>query len=261
MIMWDRKDLKEKGKKAFRANRVTCIFAAFLLSMVTGGFSVPTSTFSEEGQQQLDIPPEVLKIVIAVVGVLAIVAFLLQVFVFNPTQVGLRRFFYRNATDPKAGLDRDTIGRGFVDGNYTNVVAAMFTTELFVALWTLLFIVPGVIKAIAWKMVPYILAENPEMTGTEARQRSAEMMYGSKWKYFVLGLSFFGWIFLGCLTLGIVNILWTNPYMASTDAELYRVLKGEAVSLPAGSEAEKLEEPAVEAVVNDDDDSDVTFVK
>lgn len=241
MTMWNRVILKERGRNAFRANRVTCIFASFILSVVAGGGSIPTSTVNINNEQ-LDIntiPPEVIKGAIAALGLASVAAFLLSVFVFNPVQVGLKRFFVLNATDSQTGLDRNTIGRGFVDGNYTNVVAAMFTRDLFVFLWTLCFIVPGIIKAYSWRMVPYIIAEDPQITGTEARMRSAQLMYGSKMDTFVLDLSFIGWAMLGVLTLGIGNIIWTNPYHDATDAELYRTLKGETSGTVAEPELEE----------------------
>ena len=241
MTMWNRVILKERGRNAFRANRVTCIFASFILSVVAGGGSIPTSTVNINNEQvDLNtIPPEVIKGAIAALGLASVVAFLLSVFVFNPVQVGLKRFFVLNATDSQTGLDRNTIGRGFVEGNYTNVVAAMFTRDLFVFLWTLCFIVPGIIKAYSWRMVPYIIAEDPQITGTEARMRSAQLMYGSKMDTFVLDLSFIGWAMLGVLTLGIGNIIWTNPYHDATDAELYRTLKGETSGTVAEPELEE----------------------
>lgn len=241
MTMWNRVILKERGRNAFRANRVTCIFASFILSVVAGGGSIPTSTVNINNEQ-VDIntiPPEVIKGAIAALGLASVAAFLLSVFVFNPVQVGLKRFFVLNATDSQTGLDRNTIGRGFVEGNYTNVVAAMFTRDLFVFLWTLCFIVPGIIKAYSWRMVPYIIAEDPQITGTEARMRSAQLMYGSKMDTFVLDLSFIGWAMLGVLTLGIGNIIWTNPYHDATDAELYRTLKGETSGTVAEPELEE----------------------
>ena len=90
------------------------------------------------------------------------------------------------------------------------------------------------------------------MTGTEARAISERMMYGSKWAAFVLDLSFIGWKFLGALTLGIINLIWTNPYEAATEAELYRFLKGDDAAEPVVTAAEEFRA---------DDDDDVSFLK
>ena len=263
--MWDRTQLKEKGKSAFRANRVTCIFAALLLSFVAGGGSAaPTYNINQRQDiDSLNIPPEVWKMIIAALGAAVIIGFLLAVFVFNPVQVGLRHFFVQNSRDSGTGLSRQNIGLAFSE-DYTNVVAGMFTTSIFVFLWSLLLIVPGIIKSYSWRMVPYIIAEDPEISGTEARERSAAMMEGSKWAAFVLDLSFLGWIILGVLTLGIVNLLWTSPYKAATDAELFRWLSGDREE-PQAAENRTADTEIITAVSaeepEDGEDEGVTFVK
>ena len=267
--MWDRTVLKEKGKAAYRANRVTCIFAGFLLTLVSGSTSISTSTTSwQETGDQLNIPPDLLKMIIAMAGGAVIAGFLLSVFLFGPVQVGLREFFRQNATDSKTGLSRENIGLAFSE-SYTNVVASMFTTALFTFLWTLCLIVPGVIKAYSWRMVPYIIAGNPDITGTEARERSAAMMNGNKWAAFVLDLSFLGWFLLGILTLGILNLVFTSPYKYATDAELYRWLIGDRTE-PKAAEPVK-ETPAASAIETEvtavptpepekDDEDEVDFI-
>ena len=156
--------------------------------------------------------------------VVIVVAVGISVFVLNPMSVGLYKYFLDNSDNPSAGLTRSNIGLGF-SNHYMNFVGAIFATELFTFLWTLLLIVPGIIKQLEWRMVRYILAENPEMSGADARALSSEMMDGNKWDVFVLDLSFIGWTLLGTITLGIGNIIWTNPYHAATNTELYLALK------------------------------------
>ena len=84
---------------------------------------------------------------------------------------------------------------------------------------------PGIVKAYEYMMVPYILAENPDMSREEVFALSKQMMKGNKWDAFVLDLSFIGWMILGALTLNIVNVLYTNPYRYLTSVELYHTLK------------------------------------
>ena len=103
----------------------------------------------------------------------------------------------------------------------------MFLQGLFLVLWTLLFIVPGIVKAYAYRLTPYLLSEHPELTGTQAITLSRQMMKGHKWRAFVLDLSFIGWILLSVLTLGILTIFYVGPYMNATDAELYEAVKAE----------------------------------
>ena len=97
--------------------------------------------------------------------------------------------------------------------------------NLFLGLWFMLLIVPGIIKTYSYRMVPYLVAENPEMDFKDAIDASRKMMDGEKWKTFVLDLSFLGWIILTSLTCGILGIFYTTPYISQTNAELYTVLK------------------------------------
>lgn len=101
----------------------------------------------------------------------------------------------------------------------------MFLRNLFIFLWTLLLVVPGIIKHYEYLMVPYILAENPGMRREEAFLISKKMMMGQKWDTFVLDLSFIGWRILEGLTFGILGIFYVEPYIQSTFAELYTVNK------------------------------------
>ena len=85
--------------------------------------------------------------------------------------------------------------------------------------------IPGIIKAYEYYMVPYLLAENPNMDAKEALERSKEMMYGNKFETFVLELSFIGWDLLSGMTLGILDVLYVRPYKQLTYAALYEALK------------------------------------
>ena len=98
---------------------------------------------------------------------------------------------------------------------------------LYLALWSLLFFIPAIIKGYAYAMTEYILLDNPEMTANEAITKSREMMNGYKWKLFVLDLSFIGWRLLGGIpVLGtVLNLLYVNPYYAATRAQFYEELK------------------------------------
>ena len=112
-----------------------------------------------------------------------------------------------------------------------NVLPAFCTTflvGLFTFLWSLLLIVPGIIKDCSYSQAMYILAENPGISPTEAINRSKSMMDGHKMEYFLLSLSFIGWSILGIFTLGILYI-WLIPYMQTTLANYYRSLKGEFI--------------------------------
>ena len=96
-------------------------------------------------------------------------------------------------------------------------------------LWTLLFIIPGVIKGLAYAMTPFILKDNPNMKNNEAIELSMAMMNGHKWDLFCLELSFIGWAFLCVLSLGI-GYFWLMPYMYASIAAFYEDVKTEFAS-------------------------------
>lgn len=159
-------------------------------------------------------------IAIIVIIIVIIVAILVSIFLFAPLQVGCYRWFIKNRTEnPQIG----ELGYAFSNG-YFNTVKVMFLKGLYEGLWTLLFIIPGVVKVYEYRMIPYLLAENPQMSAKEAFARSKDMMHGNKWNAFVLDLSFYGWALLSVITCGIVGVLYFNPYRNITNTELYVTL-------------------------------------
>ena len=232
--MWTRKDLKARGKTALKRNYGKTLLVGLVLFLLCGGgFSLPGARFNLNlngenadqafpGMDNTAIVAVVL-IVLGIIAVASIIAAAISVFVLNPLQVGCQRFFVKNNAAP---ADPKEMGFGF-KANYKNVVLTMFLTNLFIFLWSLLFIVPGIVKGYAYRMVPYLLAEDPNLGYKEAMQKSNEMMMGQKGAAFVLDLSFLGWQILSGLTMGLLGILYVNPYQYSTNAELYRTLKGD----------------------------------
>lgn len=108
--------------------------------------------------------------------------------------------------------------------NFVNNFLLGLVNSLLIALWSLLLIVPGIIKSCAWSMSYFIAAENPGMPQSEVRKRSEEMMMGHKMEYFLLQLSFIGWAFLSIFTLGI-GAFFLVPYMQVSSAAFYDNLK------------------------------------
>ena len=139
----------------------------------------------------------------------------------TPFEYGCRKFFRKNLDEP-AKL------RNIVyvfDSHYKNVVKTAFLRDLFIWLWSLLFIIPGIIKSYEYRLVPYIVSENPNINYKDALAESKKLMQGNKWKSFVLDLSFIGWDILSLMTWGFLDIFFVGPYKASTDAALYETLK------------------------------------
>lgn len=271
--MWTRKELKAKGKAAFKANFWRCVLVALIITLI-GGAAVGSTgrvtvnnapkvvedetTVTQEfldGAITMNVngdPADVQKFVnefndlindirseeggeevikaiaVMLAGVLAVVfavGFVISILVINPLRVGCNRFFAENSAAP---AELGEMGYGFKSG-YGRVVGTMLRTDIYLILWSLLFVIPGIIKSYSYRMVPYILAEEPELSGKEAITRSRQMMNGQKWKTFVLDLSWILWMFFGIITLGLGLVFYVSPYMEATNAELYHALKrGEA---------------------------------
>lgn len=111
----------------------------------------------------------------------------------------------------------DFFGTGF---------AQLFLRGLYVALWSLLFIIPGIIKGYAYAMTPFILAENPHLTASQAIKMSEELMDGYKTELFILEWSFIGWDILAVLTMNLGHIA-LNPYKNAAYAAFYRQLQAD----------------------------------
>ena len=234
--MWSISEVKSRGKMAFKANYWPSVLAALLIGLFTTGSagSVYNSSNSAlhksgEGQSLSDamssLSPAQLAAVMAIVGgtlfIACIISILLKIFLLNPLTVGCYRFFRKNAENQPAPLG--TITEGFSD--YGRVFLTLFLRDLFLFFWTCLFFIPGIVKGYSYRMVPYIIKDNPELSATEVITRSREMMNGNKWRAFLLDLSFIGWDLLALITCGIVGLFWSNPYQKNADAALYLELK------------------------------------
>jgi uncharacterized membrane protein len=107
--------------------------------------------------------------------------------------------------------------------NYGSVLGTMLLTAVYTFLWSLLLVIPGLIKTYSYAMTPYLLRDNPTLGADALICKSMEMMNGHKMKLFLLDLSFIGWLLLGVLSFGI-GLLWVIPYMYSARAAFYEDL-------------------------------------
>lgn len=108
---------------------------------------------------------------------------------------------------------------------WKTTVAASFLQGLYVFLWSLLLVIPGIVAGYSYAMTSYILSEHPELSASEAIEQSKQMMAGNRWRLFYLHFSFIGWDLLSALTLGI-GALWLNPYKQAAVAAFYREISG-----------------------------------
>lgn len=234
-MQWTRSQLKERAKFSLKAFYWKSVLVAFILSLVSGGFS--TNSASSNSGESLDITSNdfvnnlggkltgraqaIIGLGLAIIVVAALLGLLISVFVINPLQVGCKKYFL-DASEGNADLSN--MGFCFKNG-YMNVVGVQFLTGVYIFLWSLLLIIPGIIKSYSYRMIPYIMAEDPYMSFSEAKRLSQDMMDGEKWDTFVLDLSFILWALLAVITFNIAGIFWVEPYMQFTDAELYKVLR------------------------------------
>lgn len=138
----------------------------------------------------------------------------------GPMALGFIMFiiaYYHRAPDAKV----DTIFSGFK--YFGNAFLLSLVQGIFVLLWTLLFIIPGIMASYSYAMSYFILAENPNMASLDAIKESKRIMYGNRWKLFCLDIRFIGWFLLAIITLGIVG-LWVQPYYMTARYLFYRDL-------------------------------------
>lgn len=151
----------------------------------------------------------------------ALVMALLYLFLGSVVGVGYARFNLELVDQNNAGVDH--LFKYFP--YWTNAVCTRILKAVYIFLWSLLLVVPGVMAEYSYAMTEYILAEHPEMTASEAIAASKEMMEGNRMRLFCLQLSFIGWDILCMFTVGIGN-LWLVPYKNAAIAAFYREISG-----------------------------------
>ena len=213
---------------AFKKNYVSAVVVALLMGIFG---TVSGESSARRVSENSDIYSGNLFNVGMITGLLAgiatvviLIVLVAKVFVGNLLKMGGYRFFILNQTaQPGIG----TLLDGFRSGHYVNIVLTMFLRDLFTALWSLLLVVPGIVKHYEYLMVPYI-AENPAMDYKEAFQISKQMMDGEKMEAFIMDLSFLGWYLLSAVTCGLLAIFYVNPYVQASFAEMYTFNKQKA---------------------------------
>lgn len=236
--MWTRRELKDQAKavmkrsywKMFAVTLVATLLIGFFSDRVDHGTTYNytyqigdmDTSFSFSGFMNL-LPFQGVWLVSALsfFVLLAIVfSICYSVFIANAISYGENRFYLENAK--REDVPFMTLFSAFQNG-YFNIVKILLIKDIKQFLWTLLLIIPGIIKSYEYKMIPYILAENPEISTEEAFARSRQLTTGQKGNMFVLDLSFIGWLILGTLLLGL-GVYFVYPYINATFAQLYLTL-------------------------------------
>ena len=192
----DRITLKERAKEQIRGKIWDLFLITLIVSLITGAVN-----------GVLGLLPG-----IGTVGALVITA---------PIYISVYKIYLDLVNENKTPVIADVF-YGYSD--FGSSVLVVIITALFTFLWSLLFVLPGIVKAISYSQAYYIIAENKGMPAIDAINRSKAMMHGHKMDYFVLQLSFIGWGIVGALTFGIAFI-WIAPYMSATYANFYNSVK------------------------------------
>lgn len=236
MWTWTRTLLKDNAKASLRTSYWHVFLICLVGTLLTGGLELQTSSHSVSlnynsgsGVQfgasgPLDALLALGGILLSIVAVVAAVAALTWGILVSPVvRVGWCRAMMENRSG-KGPFE--TLFSGFRTG-YWNLVRGSFYANVRIFLYSLLLVVPGIIKSYQYFFVPYLLAENPELEPARAAELSTLMSEGEKWHMFVLDLSFFGWRLLGTLFFGLGN-LFVEPYYQATMAELYAAMRAKA---------------------------------
>lgn len=148
---------------------------------------------------------------------------LATIIITGPLMVGVSLWFLAVSREGSSSLE--TMFCGFSNDFAQNILIG-FMTGLFTFLWSLLFVIPGIVKSYSYSMAYYIKCDHPEYNWKQCIDESRRIMNGHKWQLFCLDLSFIGWILLACLTFGIgtILLLWISPYMTAARTSFYNNL-------------------------------------
>lgn len=228
-------DFRQRAREALSGNWFVAVVAGVIASLLggvsSGGFSFNFDFSSEdlegvelEGMlEQLGITKEMLTVFFAVMGVVAIVGLvygIICLIIGSGVSVGYAKLNLDIVDGAEASIG--TVFSMF--GRWKTALWSRILIGIRVMLWSLLFVIPGIVASYSYAMVGFVLADHPEMSASEALAESKRIMRGNRWRLFCLNLSFIGWSFLCLFTFGI-GYLWLLPYMEAANAAFYREVK------------------------------------
>lgn len=213
-------DYRLQARESLRGNWGIAVGVTILAALL-GGLIVNTGQLNLKlDQHDLErFPPNMWEF-LALIGSFGGAVNLLHLILGGPVCLGYCRFLLKLCNGEAVGTD-DLFSQFH---RFKDSFCLRLLTRLFIALWSLLFIIPGIIASYRYAMAPFIMAENEGITALEALKASKEMMYGHKGELFTLGLTFIGWSILSIFTLGI-GFLFLNPYINAAYAAFYRDLR------------------------------------
>ncbi len=233
-----RKELKLSAKKQIKGNIIVLFFMGLIANVAIWFNSIQNAVLSYSGlvskyvsgmllglTKTYQPTPQFYTNLFALLGIFATTSTIMVILIYvlgSPLRISLSHTYLEMASEEK-NPEFGMLGFGFKKC-WLQSILLNFLSGLFVALWSLLLIVPGIIKAFSYSMANYIMAENPEIKALDAITKSRKLMNGHKFELFVLGLSFFLWYMLVAITFGIA-IIYVGPYMEATTANFYLKIK------------------------------------
>jgi uncharacterized membrane protein len=163
-------------------------------------------------------------VITGVLGAVPVFGWIGDLLIGGPLLVGLHILSLSLVRD--RGIRAGQLFDGFAD--FLDGLAAYILMIVYIILWSLLFLIPGLIAALSYSMTYFVLADNPKMSGQEAIRRSKLIMKGNKWTLSCLAGRFTGWFLLGIITMGI-GFIWIGPYFMASLAVFYDQIQGAAV--------------------------------
>lgn len=232
--MWSRGELKERAKNILRGNYLNLIVVCFvmvLFTMITyskifinNDIFIATNYYDNPfyGVEKIFN-----KSFFAVIIIIFIKIFF-DLAIVNQIRVGGFKYIAETNKHNKVEIVPSLLWT-LKTGNFTKVFSTMFFRDLSIALWCLLFVVPGIIKYYQYYFVPFILADNPSIDRERALEISKLMTDGEKMNIFILNISFGPWYLLLYFIPFAFKSVFLMPYTLSTDAQLYLTLKEEVI--------------------------------
>lgn len=222
----DRPALKRKAKETLRSHSPRIYLVGLLCSLLTTIGATATEWPTIRLLLRAESLEEMLYLyenstAVSTGFALSIATLAMTLFV-NLVTYGWQLFTLRASREEETG-GAETLFSCFQQ--FWRFLLAQLLMNLFITLWSLLFLIPGIIAAFAYSQTIYIMLDNPQISPLEAIGASKQLMRGHKFEYFTLQLSFLGWAYLSIFTFGLLGI-WLNPYMQVTMANYYNALTG-----------------------------------
>lgn len=217
---FDRIRIKENGKLHYQNNKWQNVLVILINTLIVGGVQVVVNLSGDNW-------------VLAMF--MSLVSIAVSLLVVNVITLGSMTWFHRAIKTE--GLNMEEMFWPFKE-DYGGNVLMMFLISLYTALWSMLFVVPGIVKGYSYSLAMYIKSENPNIPASKAIELSTRMTNGHKMDLFVLDMSFIGWAILSAFTLNILGILYVMPYQYAAKAFAYEEIKEEALANQIVSEAE-----------------------